>query len=125
MSVNLHKVNNHDKIKHLQSFPFIEAAIGVIVFVMLTALFLDTKNMPLQNVKRIAQTNGSSALSFDVISVNPVIAREFNLAYAAGVLVNSPPTGAARRLIDIHRGDIILQFNKVNVASANHFAFLM
>jgi len=125
MAVNVHKLSPHDKVKHLQSFPFMEVAIAVVVVVMLTALFLDSKNMPSQSAKRIAQTSGSSALSFDIISVNPIIAREFNLAYAAGVLVNTPPTGAARRLIDIRRGDIILQFNGVNIASANHFAYLM
>jgi len=125
MTVKTHKFTPHAKAKSLRSFPVIETAIAVIVFVMLAALFLDTKNMPQPSAKRIAQTAGSSALSFDVLSVNPVIAREFNLPYAAGVLVNSPPTGAARRLIDIRRGDIILQFNKVNVSSANHFAYLL
>lgn len=125
MAVNIHKFSHQPKATGLKSFPIIEAAIALIVIIMLAALFLDTKNMPVQSTKRIAQTSGSSALSFDVISVNPVIAREFNLAYAAGVLVNSPPTGAARRLIDIRRGDIILQFNKVNIESANHFAYLM
>ena len=125
MTVKTHKFTPHAKAKSLRSFPVIETAIAVIVFVMLAALFLDTKNMPQPSAKRIAQTAGSIALSFDVLSVNPVIAREFNLPYAAGVLVNSPPTGAARRLIDIRRGDIILQFNKVNVSSANHFAYLL
>lgn len=125
MAVNIHKFTYQNKPKGLESFPFLEAAIALIVIVMLGALFLDTKNMPAQGASRIAQTSGSSALSFDVLSVNPVIAREFNLPYAAGVLVNSPPNGAARRLIDIRRGDIILQLNKVNIASANHFAYLM
>ena len=125
MTVNIHKFSYHSKSQEPSTFPFIEAAIAVIVIVMLAALFFDTKNMPVQSAKRIAQTAGSSALSFDVLSVNPVIAREFNLPYAAGVLVNSPPTGAARRLIDIRRGDIILQFNNVNISSANHFAYLM
>ena len=125
MNVNAHKFSYQAKVNGLKSFPIIETAIALIVLVMLAALFIDTKNMPVQSAKRIAQTSGSSALSFDVISVNPVIAREFNLPYAAGVLVNSPPTGAARRLIDIRRGDIILQFNKVNISSANHFAYLL
>ena len=124
MAVNVHKFS-HQQEKGLKSFPVLETVIAFIVIVMLAALFFDTKNMPQPSAQRIAQTAGSSAFSFDVLSVNPVIAREFNLPYAAGVLVNSPPTGAARRLIDIRRGDIILQFNKVNISSANHFAYLM
>ncbi|MBF0521949.1 MAG: PDZ domain-containing protein [Candidatus Omnitrophica bacterium] len=106
-------------------FPLLETSIAVVVLVILTALFFNTKNMPPQGASRVAQTAGGSALEFDVVTVNPIIAKDFNLPYAAGVLVNSTPTGASRRLIDIQRGDVILKYNNVDVQSANHFAYLM
>ncbi|MBF0489283.1 MAG: PDZ domain-containing protein [Candidatus Omnitrophica bacterium] len=126
MAVDLKNLALQAKERKPKNFPFIEALLAGIVIVIMAALFLDTKNMPHQSANRLVQTSGGScALSFDVLSVNPTIARDFNLPYAAGVLVNSPATGAARRLIDIRRGDVILQINKQNVDSANHFAYLM
>ena len=49
MPVNVHKFSYQNTEKRLQAFPFIEAAIALIVIVMLAALFLDTKNMPVQS----------------------------------------------------------------------------
>lgn len=112
--------------KHnLKRFPLMEVTLAIVVILVLAALFIDTKNMNPQGAPRMAQTNGTSALEFDVITVNPIIAKDFNLAYVAGVLVNSVPKGSTRRLFDIRRGDIILQYNSIDVQSASHFVYLM
>lgn len=122
MAFKASKFIQKDKLKH---FPFMEAGIALIVIIVLAALFIDTKSMPTQSSPRMAQTGGSNALEFDVLNVNTIIAKDFNLPYVAGVLVNNAPTGAAHRIIDLRRGDIILKYNQVEVQSANHLAFLM
>ncbi|MBF0618633.1 MAG: PDZ domain-containing protein [Candidatus Omnitrophica bacterium] len=116
---------NADKLERLRSFPYVEAAIALVVVVVLGAMFIDTRHMAPQSAPRLAQTSGSNAIEFDVITVNPIIAKDFNLPYAAGVLINSEPKGAARRLFDLTRGDVILKYNNVDVQSAHHLAFLM
>ncbi|MBF0384270.1 MAG: PDZ domain-containing protein [Candidatus Omnitrophica bacterium] len=125
MALNTTRSIIESKGRRRGGFPFLETGIALVVIVVLMALFFDRKNMPQQGSSRVAQIGGSSALEFDVLTVNPIIAKDFNLPYAAGVLINSAPTGAARRLIDLRRGDVIMQFNNVNIESANHFAFLM
>ncbi|MBF0531982.1 MAG: PDZ domain-containing protein [Candidatus Omnitrophica bacterium] len=125
MALTKQKMARLQPTKRWASFPLVESAIALIVIIMLAALFFDSRNMPPQGASRVAQSSGGSALEFDVITVNPIIAKDFSLPYASGVLVNSAPTGAARKLIDIRRGDVILQYNQVNVESANHFAYLM
>lgn len=93
--------------------------------IILAALFLNTKDAPLNGASQIAQTTSANALEFDVRSVNPIIAQQSNLAYSAGVLVDSVPTGMVRHLFDIRRGDIILQFNLINIESVNQFTYLL
>jgi len=102
-----------------------EAALALIVLVVLAALFIDSRNINPQGAPRMAQTGGTNALEFDVITVNPIIAKEFNLPYAAGVLVNNVPKGSARRLIDLRRGDVVLKCNNIDVQSASHFVFIL
>ncbi|OGX19949.1 MAG: hypothetical protein A2Y04_04210 [Omnitrophica WOR_2 bacterium GWC2_45_7] len=114
-----------DKLERFKSFPFMEAAIALVVIVVLAALFIDTRNMPRSSKPRLVQSGGTNALEFDVITVNTIIAKEFNLSNVGGVLVNNVPKGSARRLIDIRRGDVILEYNGVDVQSANHLAYLM
>ena len=125
MALNIRKYFKDGNSKRFQKFPFMEAAIALVVIVVLAALFMDTKNMPAQSSPRMAQISGSNAIEFDVINVNTIIAKDFNLPYVAGVLVNNVPLGAARKAIDIRRGDIILKYNNVDVQSSNHLAFLM
>lgn len=125
MALNIRGLMNADKLQRLKSFPYVEAAIALVVVVVLAAMFIDTRNMAPQSAPRLAQTSGGNAIEFDVITVNPIIAKDFNLPYAAGVLINSEPKGAARRLFDLTRGDVILKYNNIDVQSANHLAFLM
>lgn len=125
MALNIRKYFKDGNGKRFQNFPFMEAAIALVVIVVLVALFMDTKNMPTQSSPRMAQIGGSNAIEFDVVNVNTIIAKDFNLPYVAGVLVNNVPLGAGRKSIDIRRGDIILNYNNVEVQSANHLAFLM
>ncbi|MBF0123284.1 MAG: PDZ domain-containing protein [Candidatus Omnitrophica bacterium] len=125
MALNIQKTMQEDRLKHFKSFPFMEAAIALVVIVVLAALFIDTRNMPTHGAPRLAQTGGTNAIEFDGITVNPVIAKDFNLPQVAGVLVNDVPKGSARRLLDIRRGDVILKYNAVDVQSANHLSHLM
>ncbi|MBF0330860.1 MAG: PDZ domain-containing protein [Candidatus Omnitrophica bacterium] len=126
MALNIHRTMQEEGVKRLKSFPIMEAAIALIVIIVLAALFIDTRNMPQRGAPRLAQSGGgTNAIEFDGITVNPVIAKDFNLAQVAGVLVNDVPKGSARRLIDLRRGDVILKYNTVDVQSANHLAYLM
>lgn len=122
--MNIQKILRRYPVKRLKGLSFLETSIVLIVIIVLAALFFNTKNIPPKDAPQVAQTTGGSALEVDVRTVNPIIAREFNLPTAAGVLVDSAPKGVACRLFDIRRGDIILQYNKVNVESANHLAYL-
>ncbi|MBF0386923.1 MAG: PDZ domain-containing protein [Candidatus Omnitrophica bacterium] len=125
MALNIRRSMQEDGLKRIKSFPFMETAIALVVVIVLAALFIDSRQMPQRGTPRLAQSGGSSAIEFDGITVNPVIAKEFNLPVVAGVLVNNVPKGAARRLIDIRRGDVILKYNNVDIQSASHLAFLM
>ncbi|MBF0477907.1 MAG: PDZ domain-containing protein [Candidatus Omnitrophica bacterium] len=125
MAINIRKSLQEDKLARVKSFPFLETAIVLVVIVILTALFLDTRNAPQPGAPRFAQAGGTNAIEFDIITVNTIIAKDFNLPTVSGVLVNNVPTGSARRLIDIRRGDVILKYNNVDVQSANHLAYLM
>lgn len=102
---------------------------GVSVFLLLLLLLLGMFNdggapNP-RMMSRVATNNASSGIEFTCVSVNPVIARQYNLPSASGALVNSIPTGTARRVFDIRRGDIVLEYNNVPVQSANHLSYLM
>ncbi|MEI6437202.1 MAG: SLC13 family permease [Candidatus Omnitrophota bacterium] len=125
MALNIRRTIQEDNLKHVKSFPFMEAAIAIIVVIVLTALFMDSRTMPTHGQPRLAQAGGSNAIEFDGVTVNPVIAKEFNLPIVAGVLVNNVPKGNARRLIDIRRGDVILKYNNIDIQSASHLSFLM
>ncbi|MBF0594565.1 MAG: PDZ domain-containing protein [Candidatus Omnitrophica bacterium] len=125
MALNIRHTLQEDGLKRIKSFPFMEAAIALVVVMVLAALFIDSRNMPQRGAPRLAQSGGSNAIEFDGVTVNPVIAKEFNLPIVAGVLVNNVPKGAARRLIDIRRGDVILKYNSINVQSASHLSFMM
>ncbi|MBF0569193.1 MAG: PDZ domain-containing protein [Candidatus Omnitrophica bacterium] len=125
MPLDIRRSLQEDKLSHFKKFPFMEAAIALVVIVVLAALFMDTRSMPQRGMPRLAQSGGTNAIEFDGITVNPVIAKDFNLPQVAGVLVNDVPKGSARRLIDIRRGDVILKCNNVDVQSANHLAYLM
>lgn len=124
--MNIQKKIRGNPVKRLKGFPFLETSIVLVAIVVLAALFFDTKNIPpSQGAPRAAQSTSGNALEFDAINVNPVIAGNFDLPYTTGALVNSAPAGLARRLFDIRRGDIILQYNKINVESVNHLAYLL
>lgn len=125
MAVSIRRSLPERSTNRYKSFPFMETAIALVVLVVLTALFLDTKTMSQPGTSRLAQVGGSNALEFDVMTVNAIIAKEFNLSQVAGVLVNNVPKGSARRLLDIRRGDIILKYNGIDVQSSNHLAYLM
>ncbi|MBF0494550.1 MAG: PDZ domain-containing protein [Candidatus Omnitrophica bacterium] len=125
MPSNMKKSLAENKLKRLKRFPVVEASIAAVFIVVMMALFLDTRNMPRQNIQRLAKTSGSSALEFNVVNVNPIIAKDFGLSQVAGVLVNDVPRGSARRLVDIKRADVILKYNNVDVQSANHLSYLM
>ncbi|MBF0571457.1 MAG: PDZ domain-containing protein [Candidatus Omnitrophica bacterium] len=125
MALDIRRSMDEDKLKRFKNFPFMEAAIALVVIVVLVALFMDTRNMPQRGSPRLAQSGGTNAIEFEGITVNPIIARDFNLPQVAGVLVNNVPAGSARRLIDIRRGDVILKCNGIDVQSANHMAYLM
>lgn len=114
-----------DSVRRRKGFPFFETAIGLIAAIVLAALFFDTKNIPPNGALRVSQNTGGNALEFNVRAVNQIIAQDFNLSHDRGVLVDSSPTGVARRLFDIRRGDIVLQYNNINVESVNHFAYLL
>ncbi len=125
MDLNIQKSLQGDKLERFKSFPFMETAITLVVIIVLAALFMDTRNMPQRSTPRLSQTGGTNAIEFDSITVNTVIAKEFNLPAVAGVLVDNVPKGSARRLIDIRRGDVILKYNNTDIQSANHLAYLM
>ena len=126
MALNIRRSMEEDRLSHFKKFPFMEAAIALVVIVVLAALFMDTRHMPQQGAPRLAQSGGgTNAIEFDGITVNPVIAKDFNLPQVAGVLVNNVPLGSARRLIDLRRGDVILKYNNTDVQSANHLSYLM
>ncbi len=125
MALNIQKSFQEEGLKHFKSFPFMEAAIALVVIIVLAALFIDSRNMPTHTAPRLAQSGGTNAIEFDGITVNPVIAKDFNLPQVAGVLVNDVPKGSARRIFDIRRGDVILKYNAVDVQSASHLSYLM
>ncbi|UCC95278.1 MAG: hypothetical protein JSW40_00595 [Candidatus Omnitrophota bacterium] len=97
----------------------------VIIVIVLLALFNDGGVSNRQTQSTSASFSSSHSLELEVINVNSVIARQFNLKSVAGVLVNTAPTGTIKRLLGLRRGDIILKYNNVTVRSANHLASLM
>jgi len=125
MALDIRRSMEEEKLTRFKNFPFMEAAIALVVIVVLVALFMDTRNIPQRGTPRMAQSAGTNAIEFEGITVNPIIARDFNLPQVAGVLVNNVPAGSARRLFDIRRGDVILKCNGIDVQSANHMAYLM
>lgn len=125
MALDIRKALQENRLKRFRDFPFLEAAIAIVVIIVLAALFIDTKNIPHPGVPRLAQASGTNALELNIITVNTVIAKNFNLPFVAGVLVNDVPRGSARRLVDIRRGDVILKYNNIDVQSANHLSYLM
>ncbi|MBF0503609.1 MAG: PDZ domain-containing protein [Candidatus Omnitrophica bacterium] len=125
MALDIRRSIDEEKLTRFKNFPFMEAAIALVVIVVLVALFMDSRNMPQRGSPRLAQSAGTNAIEFEGITVNPIIARDFNLSQVAGVLVNNVPSGSSRRLFDIRRGDVILKCNGTDVQSANHMAYLM
>ena len=97
MALDIRRSMDEDKLRRFKNFPFMEAAIALVVIVVLVALFMDTRNMPQRGSPRLAQSAGTNAIEFEGITVNPIIARDFNLPQVAGVLVNNVPAGSARR----------------------------
>jgi Na+/H+ antiporter NhaD/arsenite permease-like protein len=69
--------------------------------------------------------DGANALELDVIEIDHVIARQFNLPGRSGVLVNDIPRGKTRKLFNIKRGDVILSYNNNNIQSPSHLRHLM
>ncbi|MBF0217220.1 MAG: PDZ domain-containing protein [Candidatus Omnitrophica bacterium] len=125
MAMDMRRMKQEERLRKVKQFPYIEAGIALVVIMVLAALFIDTKNMNPPVSTRFAKTTAANALEFNVINVNPIIAKDFNLPNATGVLVNNVPQGSSRRLIDLRRGDIILKFNTIDVQSANHLVYLM
>ena len=101
------------------------SALLLLLLLLLFAAFHNSGAPDQKMLSRVAANNSSSGIEFTCVSVNPVIARQYNLPSAMGVLVNSIPTGTARRIFDVRRGDIILEYNNVPVQSANHLSYLM
>ncbi|MBF0494551.1 MAG: PDZ domain-containing protein [Candidatus Omnitrophica bacterium] len=127
MPLNIKKTLQENRFRSMKTFPFIEVGLSLLVVIALLALFIDNKNANRGQMtsSRLAMTGASSAIEFNVVNVNPIIAKDFGLASVAGVLVNDVPKGSAMRLIDIRRGDVILKYNAVDVQSANHLTYLM
>lgn len=101
------------------------ALLLLLVLLVGAGLFAGKQVMQTEVVSTRVTTSGSNALMFDVTNVNSVIARQFNVPTVAGVLVNDVPTGSARKLVDVKRGDILLKFNNISIQSAHHLRHLM
>ncbi|MFT7636448.1 MAG: Na+/H+ antiporter NhaD/arsenite permease-like protein [Candidatus Omnitrophota bacterium] len=73
----------------------------------------------------VRTTGFAQVLELNVVDVDWVIAKQFGLADHTGVLVNEIPTGSARRLVRLKRGDIIKKYNAIQIQSAHHLGHLM
>ncbi|MBF0244817.1 MAG: hypothetical protein HQL31_06045, partial [Planctomycetes bacterium] len=100
----------------------------VVVMLAISAIFFSeaaNNRRGTQSVAILPLGTGPGALVLDVMDVDPVIAQQYGLPNAAGVLVNDLPTGNARNRFDLMRGDIILEMNGVPVQSFAHLSQLM
>ncbi len=97
---------------------------GIVAVVVLVGIFSGGTSQTV-SVQGSTVSSPGNVFYLDVINVDPVIARQFNLPTISGVLVNQVMNGMAGRLVDLKRGDVILKLNNVEVQSVNHLQFLM
>ncbi len=105
---------------------FIFAAVVLVVVVVVVGAF-SSDLAPNENrlVQKVSTATGANVIELNVVDVNPIIARQFRLKSVTGVLINNVPKGTARKLLNLRRGDVVLEYNSIHVQSSNHLFHLM
>lgn len=98
--------------------------VGVVLLIIVGALF-NSGAHPGIGGQHVTVASPGNVFYVDVLDVDPVIARQFNLPVVSGILVNQVMSGMAGRLVDLKRGDVILKLSAVDIQSVNHFQYLM
>ncbi len=97
---------------------------GAVFLVVAGALFNNGAH-PGVGGQHVTVSSPGNVFYVDVLDVDPVIARQFNLPVVSGILVNQVMSGMAGRLIDLKRDDVILKLNAIDIQSVSHFQYLM